>query len=94
MIDAKMARHWEFLAVREVPNQGDCAVIRYLFTCGLLTNVQAHNSTIEYSARYCYDTAKEALEALKTWDGCGDPPEDWIKEKVSDRHGPGAKTER
>lgn len=38
--------------------------------------------------RYCYETAKDALAALMTWDGAGDPPGPWIKQKPPDRLNP------
>ncbi len=86
-----MIQHWALLRAREVPGHGDCAVQRFIYTCGLLTAVNFDSIFIEYNARYCYNTAREACEALETWDGIGDPPGDWIKEKVSGRFGPGSK---
>lgn len=91
MIGADMVQHWEFLHVREVPGRGDCAVQRFIFTCGLLAGVALDSATIDYAARYCYHSAREAVQALETWDGTGDPPGEWIKEKVTDRYGPGAR---
>ena len=38
-----------------------------------------------YDARYCYPIERDALHDLREWDGKGDPPGDWIKEKVSER---------
>jgi hypothetical protein len=35
----------------------------------------------------------DALNALTAMDGRGDPPGNWIKEKVSERLGPGALNE-
>lgn len=93
MIDAELAEHWSFLRVREVPGRGDCAVQRFIFTCGLLVGVKLDRACIDYTARYCYDSARDALRALETWDGKGDPPGLWIKEKVSERLGPGAPTD-
>lgn len=43
--------------------------------------------------RFDYATYEEAVVALQMWEllgGEGDPPGDWIKEKPSDRLGPGA----
>lgn len=85
MIDEDMARHWGLLAHREVPGRGDCAVQRFIYTCGLLVGLELNPFTNDYKARYCYETAAEAIHALDTWDGTGDPPGDWIKEKVSER---------
>lgn len=92
MLDIALLKHWqsELLATREVPGRGDCVVQRFIYTCGLLTHVTFDRTFIDYTARYCYDSAREAVRALQTWDGVGDPPGDWIKEKVSERLGPGA----
>ena len=91
MIDADMVAHWELLRVRDVPGRGDCVVQRFAYTCGLIVGVTLDRVYIDYAARYCYDTAREALHALDTWDGRGDPPGEWIREKESGRFGPGAK---
>ena len=34
-----------------------------------------------YRTRFCYPTRAQAQEALVAWDGQGDPPGAWIKEK-------------
>lgn len=91
MISKEMLDHWQFVRVREIPNCGDCVVQRFLVTAGLLTHVEVDAANIDYKARYCYDSAIEAVVALEQWDGVGDPPGEWIKEKVADRFGPGAK---
>lgn len=57
-----------------------------LFTAGLFVGL----TETGYSRRYCYETKQEAAKALDAWDGQGDPPGPWIKEKPSDRLGPGA----
>lgn len=43
-----------------------------------------------HKRRYCYETLQHALKAFFEWDGEGDPPGPWIKEKPGDRLGPGA----
>lgn len=74
-----------FVCVREVPGQGLCGVQRFIYTCGLLTRMSFDGPAYNYRARYCYPLASEALRALSEWDGKGDPPGEWIKEKVSER---------
>jgi hypothetical protein len=32
--------------------------------------------------RYCYENLGDAIEALGQWDGNGDPPGNWIKQKL------------
>ena len=75
----------QFLATREIPGHGLCGVQRFIFTTGLLTHLRFDAFTYDYAARYCYPIAADALRDLRTWDGTGDPPGEWIKEKVSER---------
>ena len=75
----------EFLDLREIPGCGLCGVQRFIYTCGLLVNLTFDGMTYGYKARYCYPSAKDAEQALLAWDGAGDPPGPWIKEKVSER---------
>jgi hypothetical protein len=76
----------QFLAVREVHDQGLCGVQRFIFSCGLLTCLRFDGWSYAYRARYCYPSAREAVSALSAWDGLGDPPGEWIKEKVTERN--------
>lgn len=78
----------EFRVMREVEGRGLCGVQRFIFTAGLLTQLRFNGLTYDYAARYCYPSAREAAEALLAWDGNGDPPGPWIKEKVSERANP------
>jgi hypothetical protein len=64
-------------------------IMPQLYTCGLFVGLNESG----YSRRYCYATKQQAVEALDAWDGNGDPPGPWIKEKPSDRFGPGATAE-
>ena len=76
-----------YCAVRYIRNTNThCAVKPMLTTAGLFVGLD----WTWYVKRYCYETAEEATEALRAWDGKGDPPGLWIKEKPSDRLGPGA----
>lgn len=67
-----------------------CAVMPFIYTTGLLVDYFDHGSTHDYTARYCYPNLAEALIALNEWNGVGDPPGPWVKERVSERLGPGA----
>lgn len=53
------------------------ALMRFLFTTGLVVGI----SRFGYRTRFCYEKASEAATALSQWDGHGDPPGPWIKEK-------------
>lgn len=58
--------------------------MRQIFTTGLF--VMTEHSV---ERRYCYEHAIAAAAAVVLWDGKGDPPGPWLKEKPSDRLGPG-----
>lgn len=67
-----------------------CALQKNLYTTGIVVGLDR----VGWSRRYCYEHFSEAREALVQWDGKGDPPGPWIKEKPSDRLGPGAIIDR
>ena len=75
--------------VLRMPDGSFCGVAPQLFTCGLFVGLTADR----YARRYCYESKQAAVSALLAWDGCGDPPGPWIKEKPSDRLGPGASSD-
>lgn len=68
-----------YFNLREVPGRGLCGLHEFLFTIGLIENLDE----IGYSGRYCYDKvdAQQALDALNKWDGKEDPKGNWIKYK-------------
>jgi hypothetical protein len=41
-----------------------------------------------YRTRYCYEHFNDAQAALQAWNGKGDPPGPWIKQKPEDRLNP------
>jgi hypothetical protein len=92
MLDEQMRQWWEgdIIGDRDVPDQGLCVLRRFIFTTGLCTRVSIDALSCDYAARYCYPSLSDARHALAEWDGVGDPPGAWIKEKVSGRLGPGA----
>lgn len=70
---------------RELPSGEWAGVARFMYTHGLLVGVDATG----YRTRFCYPTFAAAFNALLTWDGRGDPPGPWIKEKgANDRPNP------
>jgi len=82
--------HWakQLFLPRVVPGHGLCVLERFLTTVGLLTNVELDDAGYGYARRYCYPLWNDAEAALQEWDGSGDPPGEWIKEKVSGRARP------
>ena len=65
---------------------GECAgVMRMVYTAGLFVGLTDWG----YRTRFCYPTIEDAIRALAEWDGHGDPPGPWIKEKgAADRSNP------
>lgn len=53
------------------------AVERMIATWGLFVGLDL----LGYRTRFCYPDENSACNALGTWDGYGDPPGPWIKEK-------------
>ena len=79
----------DYLAIRTVPGAGECGLLRYAFTWGLVTGLRDTG----YIGRYCFEHHADAWHALVTWNGRdGDPPGPWIKYKGigGERLGPGA----
>ena len=67
-----------YIHPRFLPATGEVAgVFRFIFTAGLCVGIDA----IGYRTRFCYASEAAALAALLIWDGAGDPPGPWIKEK-------------
>ena len=66
-----------YFALRELPDGRWIGLQQMLFTCGLFVDLNENG----YDHRYCYATVADALAAVGTWDGAGDPPGPWIKRK-------------
>jgi len=73
---------------RVLPDGTRCSLHQMLYTAAILVGI-SENGLI-YERRYCYEHWDLAQAALLQWDGAGDPPGPWVKEKPSDRLGPGA----
>ena len=75
--------------VRQLPSGQWAGLRKMFFTTGLFVGLDE----LGYSHRYCYQHFGDAAEALKHWDGNGDPPGMWIvrKGRDGDRQGPGSK---
>jgi hypothetical protein len=65
-----------YLCPRKLESGEWIAIVRYLFTFGLVVDIREFG----YRTRFCYARWDEALAALLSWDGVGDPPGPWIKE--------------
>lgn len=71
---------------RQLPNGQWLAVAKMAFTAGLF--VLDDDPETGYKTRYCYEHLSEAVAALTAWDGAGDPPGPWIKQKPEGRLNP------
>ncbi len=92
--DAIVPAEWEdAIAARAEIGGRLCVVQSFMVTSGLLVGVRFDEFGYSYDARYCFEHSFSAFAALHAWDGTGDPPGPWIKEKVSERLGPGARDE-
>lgn len=62
-----------------IPNKGLCALTPFMFTIGLVVNLDETS----YEERYCYplEYIADALIVIKTWNGEGYPPGRWVKRK-------------
>jgi hypothetical protein len=81
----KLAREG-YRPVRVLPSGVVIGVMPQLYTTGLFVGL----NEFSWKRRYCYEHQVEAVIAFVSWDGEGDPPGPWIKEKPSNRLGPGA----
>lgn len=70
--------------VRQLPTGEWAAIMPMLFTFGIFIGLDRYS----WRTRWCYENLSEAKEALTKWDGKGDPPGLWIKQKPEDRLNP------
>jgi hypothetical protein len=79
----------EYKHPRLLPTGEWAALQQMVFTVGLFVGIDETG----YRTRFCYPHFFPAVIALVEWDGTGDPPGPWIKEKggpIPDRPNPRA----
>lgn len=76
--------HEGYENLRVLPDGTTIGTQRMMFTTGLFVGL----TLIGYRTRYCYAEEGAAVAACRTWDGKGDPPGLWIKQKPEDRMNP------
>lgn len=54
-----------------------CGIKKFIFTTGLVVGLDECG----FNGRYCYEHRSDAVDALREWDGNGDPSGEWIKYK-------------
>jgi hypothetical protein len=62
---------------RLLPSGEWAALYKFIFTVGLVVGLNESG----YRTRFCYQCHADAFSALAVWDGSGDPPGKWIKQK-------------
>jgi hypothetical protein len=75
--------------LKVLPGRGVVGLSKLIFTTGIVYGLDEFG----YRGRYCYHTMAEAEQALRDWDGNGDPPGNWAKHKGDrkDRENPNYK---
>lgn len=63
--------------LRVVPGKGIAGLLRFAYTYGLVYGLDE----VGYRGRYCFEHRADALAALESWSGEGDPTGPWIKHK-------------
>lgn len=63
--------------IRQLPSGEWAAVFDMLTTAALCVGCDESS----YRTRFCYERRADAKRALREWDGAGDPPGPWVKEK-------------
>jgi hypothetical protein len=80
-----------YYRARQLPNGEWLALARQMFTTGLCVVKEPHpGDTVSNGmrTRFCFEHAHDAEAALVAWDGRGDPPGNWVKQKPQDRLNP------
>ena len=80
-----------YYRARQLPTGEWLALNRQIFTTGLcLVKEPALSDQVSNGlrTRFCFEHAHDAEAAFVAWDGIGDPPGNWIKQKPQDRMNP------
>lgn len=80
-----------YFNIVEIPYKGICGLYRFIFTTGLVYNIDF----IGYEGRYCYSNLFDAKKALDKWNGINDPDDEfWIKHKGFKKEYPNPKNNK
>ena len=75
----KMLEGHGYRNVRRLPTGEWAGNMRFMFTVAIVTGLD----DVGYRCRWCYGSMNEAHAALILWDGQGNPPGRWLKQKGS-----------
>ncbi len=67
-----------YLVLRLMPDGHIAGITKFLFTYGLCARLDFSG----LGACWCFEVMDDAFRALIEWDGAGDPPGPWIKQKA------------
>lgn len=73
----KELRSQGYFAFKQTSDKGLCGIFKFIFTYGICYGLDAGGCI----GRYCFENVLDAILALDSWDGTGDPPGRWIKHK-------------
>lgn len=87
MVTEQFLMEQGYTYVRQMKNGEWIGCMRMLYTVGLFIGLDEYG----YRVRYCYKNTNDIMEALIIYEGEGDPPGMWVKEKGEgvNRLGPG-----
>lgn len=74
---AEILKRNGYSVFRRLDNGEVAGISQFIYTFGLVLGLDETG----YRTRFCYPDFASALQALLIWDGFGDPPGPWIKEK-------------
>lgn len=100
LLDEQALREDNYVLIRFLPDNRAIALYQMMFTTALCVlrpgyfsatrdadgNINALDNHRE--TRYCYEHFNDAVKAVAHWDGTGDPPGPWVKQKPEDRLNP------
>lgn len=79
-----------YYAIRQLPDGRLIGVLRLIFHWTLHIDIHA----MGYEDRYCYATRDQAVDAMTSWDGIGDPGHGWHRHPTSGRRRPEGNPEK
>jgi hypothetical protein len=79
MLGHEITEH--YVEMRVLPDERICGVARLLYNWTLHVDIDMDG----YNTRYCFHNKSDALEALHSWNGEGDPGDKWHRNPETGR---------
>lgn len=77
MAEQSKFEEYGYTPVKQLADGRWIGVYNMAYTTGLFVDLDEAG----YDHRYCYEHRRDTVAALEAWDGTGDPPGPWIKQK-------------